>query len=55
MDIVNAAELCTHCGTSLNNDFGINNERQDCEIGTVCVWILVGRGEVNGSDEGKGI
>jgi hypothetical protein len=39
----------------LNIDFGINNERQDCKIGTVCVWVLVCRRRGNGGDEGEGI
>jgi hypothetical protein len=39
--------------TPLNTDFGINNERQDCKTGTV--WgVFVGRGKVNGGDEGEG-
>jgi hypothetical protein len=38
----------------LNIDSGINNERQDCKIGTVCVGLLVGR-RVNGEVEGEGI
>jgi hypothetical protein len=36
-------------------DFGINNERQDCKIGTGCVVVLVGRERVNGGDESEGI
>jgi hypothetical protein len=41
---------------SLNIDSGINNERQDCEIGPVCVRGLVGVwGRVGGGDEGEGI
>jgi hypothetical protein len=41
---------------SLNIDFRINNERQDCKIGTVCgEGLPVGR-EVNGDkDEGIGL
>jgi hypothetical protein len=34
----------------LNVDFGINNERQDCNIGTVCLW----EGRVKGGDEYEG-
>jgi hypothetical protein len=41
--------------TPLNIDFGINNERQDCKIGTVCRVVLVGGGSVNGRDEGEEI
>jgi hypothetical protein len=36
----------------LNIDFGINNERQNCKIGTV--WGVLLRGE-NEGDEGEGI
>jgi hypothetical protein len=40
----------------LNTDFGINNERQDCKIGTVCVGgEASGRGRGNEKDEGEGI
>jgi hypothetical protein len=34
----------------LNIDFGINNERQDCKIGTV--WVVTVRERVNEGDEG---
>jgi hypothetical protein len=36
----------------LNINFVINNEKQDCEIGTVCGGIIVGGERVN--DGGKG-
>jgi hypothetical protein len=34
-----------HQETPLNIDFGIKNERQDCEIGTVWSTYGVGEGE----------
>jgi hypothetical protein len=48
----------THSGihqvTPLNIDFGINNERQDCNIGTG--WrSTCGRGRGNREDESEGI
>jgi hypothetical protein len=39
----------------LNTDLGINNERQDCKIGTVCVSLwrdTCKRGRVSKGDEG---
>jgi hypothetical protein len=37
-----------HTGTPLNIDLNINNERQDCKIGTVYDWGGTGgRGRVN--------
>jgi hypothetical protein len=39
----------------LNIDFGNNNKRQDCKIGTECVGGACGKGRVNGGDEGEGI
>jgi hypothetical protein len=39
----------------LNTYFGINNERQDYEIGTGMVWVLVGEEKVNVGHEGEGI
>jgi hypothetical protein len=41
-----------HQETPLNINFVINNEKQDCEIGTVCGGIIVGGERVN--DGGKG-
>jgi hypothetical protein len=39
----------------LNIDFEINNERQDCKIGTVCGEEgTCGRRRVNEGDEGEG-
>jgi hypothetical protein len=38
----------------LNINFGINNEKQDCKIGSVCVRALVGGGRVNEADYGEG-
>jgi hypothetical protein len=37
----------------LSIDFGINNEKQDCKIGTVWGGVLMTG--VNGGDEGEGI
>jgi hypothetical protein len=31
----------------LNIDLEINNERQDCKIGTMCRGVFVGEGKVN--------
>jgi hypothetical protein len=31
----------THRDTPLNTDLNINDERQDCKIGTVCVCVCV--------------
>jgi hypothetical protein len=42
----------------LNVNFGINNKRQDGEIGTECVCVggvIVGGRRVNGVDENEGI
>jgi hypothetical protein len=40
----------------LNIDFGINNERQDYKIGTVCGGrLLAGAGRVNGGEESERI
>jgi hypothetical protein len=39
----------------LNTNLDINNERQDCKIGTVGVRGTVGRGRANEGDEGEGI
>jgi hypothetical protein len=39
----------------LNINLNINNERQDCKIGTMCVGVLEGGGRVNEEDEGEGI
>jgi hypothetical protein len=39
----------------LNIDLNINNERQDCEIGTVWGVVLVGEGRLNEGDEGEEI
>jgi hypothetical protein len=36
-------------------DFGIDNKRQGCKIGTVCVWILLKGKRVNGRDESEEI
>jgi hypothetical protein len=41
--------------THLKVNFGINNERQDCKIGTLCVGVLVGWGRVNVVDDKEGI
>jgi hypothetical protein len=38
----------------LNIDFGTNNERQDCKIGTVYGGHC-GKGRMNGGDEDEGI
>jgi hypothetical protein len=40
-----------HQETPLNIDFGINNERQDCKIGTLCGGSICRRREVNGGDK----
>jgi hypothetical protein len=37
----------------LSIDLGINNEGQDCKMGTVCGGMWEGR--VNGGSEGEGI
>jgi hypothetical protein len=34
----------------LNIDLEINNEKQDCKIGTVCGEVLVGGGRVKKGD-----
>jgi hypothetical protein len=40
----------------LNIKLGINNERQDCKIGTVCVGgVLIGERRVNKGDKDEGI
>jgi hypothetical protein len=39
----------------LNIDLGINNERQDCKMGAVCVGSCGKGGRVNARDEGEGI
>jgi hypothetical protein len=41
----------------LNIDFGIENKRQDCKLGTVCVHVgdTCGIGKMNGGDEDEGI
>jgi hypothetical protein len=40
----------------LNIDFRINNERQDCKIGIMCVGgVLVKEGRVSKVDEDEGI
>jgi hypothetical protein len=41
--------------TPLNIDFGITNERQDCQLDTVCMVDTFGKRRVNGGDEGEGI
>jgi hypothetical protein len=41
--------------TTLNINFGINNESQYYKIGTVGGGVLMEWGRVNGGDEGKGI
>jgi hypothetical protein len=39
----------------LNIDLEINNERQDCKLGTVYREVLVGEGMVNEGDKVEGI
>jgi hypothetical protein len=45
---------CAHCGDTLRNplnvDLDINNERQACKIGTVCVEEYLWEGRVNKGD-----
>jgi hypothetical protein len=36
----------------LNTNFRIKNEKQDCKIGPVREWVLMGGGKVNGGGEG---
>jgi hypothetical protein len=36
----------------LNTDFGSKNEKQDCEIGSVCGEVIVGGEKVSGGGEG---
>jgi hypothetical protein len=40
-----------HQESPLNNDLGINNERQDCKISNVVGYLW--RGRVNRGDEGE--
>jgi hypothetical protein len=49
----------THSGvhreTPVNTDVGINNERQDCKIGTVCIEGCLRGGRIKGGDKGERI
>jgi hypothetical protein len=53
-------ERVEQCGNRENprdTKLNINNERQNCEIGTVCVCVggTSGRGRVNEGDQDEGI
>jgi hypothetical protein len=44
-----------HQDAPFNINLNINNEKQNCKIGTVCGGVLVRGGRVNGGDYGEGI
>jgi hypothetical protein len=45
----------SHSVDPSRNPFGINNERQECEIGIGCWGVQCGRRRKNGGDKGEGI
>jgi hypothetical protein len=53
VELIKVYTVRTHREIPLNTDFGVNNERQDCKIGTVC-GVLVRGGIVSRGDEGEG-